>query len=115
MRILAVFAAVLALAACAPGQGPSTAPQIDAGACAANGGTVKPVCRMQKPACIFNYADAGKACTDSDQCKGRCVLADGAEPAADGSAAGICEADNDVCGCSTEIVGGKAQPGLCVD
>jgi hypothetical protein len=115
MRVLAVLAAILALAACAPGQGPSTAPDIDAGACAANGGTVKPVCRMRKPACIFAYSDAGKSCTDSEQCKGRCVAADGAMPEPGGAVAGVCEADNDVCGCSTEIIDGKAQAGRCVD
>lgn len=116
MRLLAVFAAVLALAACAPlGDRPSSTPQIDVGACRANGGTVKPVCRMQKPACIFVHKDAGKSCTDSDQCEGRCVAADGAMPEGGVAAAGVCEADNDVCGCSTEIIGGKAQAGRCVD
>jgi len=118
MRILAAVIALFALAACAPmsgGEGPATAPSIDVAACTANGGTVKPVCRMQKPACIFAYADAGKSCTDSDQCKGRCIAAEGAMPEGGATVAGICEADNDLCGCSTEIVGGKAVAGRCVD
>lgn len=118
MRIFAALAAVLALAACAPtldGAPTSTPPTVDAAACKANGGTVKPVCRMQRPACIFTYKDAGKACTDSDQCEGRCIAADGAMPGDGETVAGVCEVDNDICGCSTEIVGGKAQAGRCVD
>ncbi len=118
MRVLAALAAVLALAACAPTvRDGSTGldPTVDVAACKANGGTVKPVCRMQRPACIFTYKDAGKACTDSDQCEGRCIAADGAMPADGAAVAGICETDNDLCGCSTEILGGKAQAGRCVD
>lgn len=114
----AIFAALtlLALAACAPmGEGPSTGPSVDIAACTANGGKVKPICRMQKPACIFDYADAGKACTDSQQCRGRCIAADGAMPDAGAVVVGVCEADNDVCGCSTEIIDGKATAGRCVD
>jgi hypothetical protein len=116
MRIVLAALVLLALTACAPmGDGPSTGPAVDVAACTANGGKVKPVCRMQKPACIFDYADAGKACSDSDQCQGRCVAAEGAMPEGGVAAKGVCEADNDVCGCSTEIVGGKAVAGRCVD
>jgi len=116
MRIILSAFALLALAACAPmTEGPATAPTVDIAACTANGGEVKPICRMQKPACIFTYKDAGKACTDSEQCEGRCVAADGAMPEGGAVVAGVCEVDNDVCGCSTEIVGGKAQAGRCVD
>lgn len=116
MRILLSAFALLALAACAPmTEGPTTAPTVDIAACTANGGEVKPICRMQKPACIFTYKDAGKACTDSDQCEGRCVAADGAMPEGGATVAGVCETDNDVCGCSAEIVGGKAVAGRCVD
>ncbi|MES2035225.1 MAG: hypothetical protein V4466_13715 [Pseudomonadota bacterium] len=117
MRLAALAATLLfALTACAPmTTGPATPPTVDVAACAANGGTVKPVCRMQKPACIFTFDDAGKSCTDSDQCKGRCIAADGAMPSDGAAVAGVCEADNDICGCSTEIIGGKAQAGRCVD
>lgn len=115
MRRLAALIALLALAACAPmGEGPSSAPTVDAAACVANGGTVKKVCRMQRPACIFNNPDAGKSCTDSSQCKGRCTIED-ERPEVGAKAIGTCEADNDLCGCSTEIIDGKATAGRCVD
>ncbi len=115
MRAVLAVLTLLALAACAPmGEGPATGPSVDIAACTANGGKVKPICRMQKPACIFDYADAGKSCTDSSQCSGRCVIED-EMPEVGARAIGVCEADNDVCGCSTEIIDGKATAGRCVD
>lgn len=115
MRVLVALLAVLTLAACAPmGQGPSTPPPVDAASCKANGGVVKPVCRMQRPACIFTYSDADKSCTDSSQCKGRCVIKD-EFPEVGAKAIGVCEADNDLCGCSAEVIDGKATAGRCVD
>ncbi len=115
MRRLAALIAVLALAACAPmGEGPTTAPPVDAAACVANGGVVKKVCRMQRPACIFAYSDAGKTCTDSSQCKGRCVIED-EFPEVGAKAIGVCERDNDLCGCSAEVIDGRATAGRCVD
>jgi hypothetical protein len=115
MRTAFAALILLALAACAPiGEGLSTGPAVDVAACTANGGKVKPICRMRKPACIFDYADAGKTCTDSEQCSGRCVIED-EMPEVGARAIGVCEADNDVCGCSTEIIDGKTTAGRCVD
>lgn len=112
MRLLAALAAVLALAACAPVDAPRPEPTseatLDVAACKAEGGAVMPVCRMQKPMCVLPYKDAGKTCTDNDQCEGRCV-AEG-----ETATAGTCEADNDPCGCVTEMVGGKPRT-ICVD
>lgn len=110
MRLPAILAALVTLVACAPvpTPKPAPAPAIDAAACAARGGTVTPVCRMQRPMCVLRYSDAGKACTDSDQCQGRCVGED------ETATVGVCEADSDPCGCTTEIIGGKGQT-RCVD
>jgi len=119
MRILPLLTFLL-VTACAPIAAPSpppVAPSVppsssagpDQDACAARGGTIRPVCRMQRPACVIAYEDAGKACTDGDQCEGRCVVLTG-----DGSKGGVCEADSDPCGCTTELIGGVPSS-ICVD
>lgn len=114
MRKLITAFALLVVAACAPVASPS-APTIsppeatlDVAACKAEGGAVMPVCRMQRPMCVLPYKDAGKSCTDNDQCDGRCV-AEG-----ETATAGTCEADNDPCGCVTEMVDGKPRT-ICID
>lgn len=114
-----ILAATLALvmAACAPAPPPpvvtSTGP--DVAQCAAKGGTVRPVCRMQKPACVIAYADAGKTCSDKSDCQGRCLYR--GEAPADPAAAvtGQCQANSDPCGCFTTVVKGHVGPGMCVD
>ncbi|WP_421932454.1 hypothetical protein [Phenylobacterium sp.] len=114
-----ILAATLALvmAACAPAPPPpvvtSTGP--DVAQCAAKGGTVRPVCRMQKPACVIAYADAGKTCADKSDCQGRCLYR--GEAPADPAAAvtGQCQANSDPCGCFTTVVKGHVGPGMCVD
>ncbi|WP_292052528.1 hypothetical protein [Brevundimonas sp. UBA5866] len=86
-------------------------------ACAAQGGTFKPVGRAQTMRCVLNYSDAGKICSDSSQCQGDCL----AEPATTGSTTagsathGRCAPTSDRFGCRTEIRNGVAQPTLCID
>jgi hypothetical protein len=119
MRILPLLVLLL-LTACAPVSAPSSPPvapstpppssaRPDDVACAARGGTIRSVCRIQRLAGVFAYEDAGKACTDGDQCEGRCVVLTG-----DGSKGGVCEADSDPCGCTTELIGGVPSS-ICVD
>src|SRR5262245_49464496 len=95
MRILIALAA-LALAACSPADSPpATEPAptpatpapatqtpaqatpapapVDQASCATSGGEWRPVCRMQQPACVMTFADAGKPCTDGDDCAGDCL------------------------------------------
>ncbi|HOZ27821.1 MAG TPA: hypothetical protein PLH23_11120 [Hyphomonadaceae bacterium] len=136
MRILIALAALAITAACTPSpapsepaptpapvtssETPSTAPEqivaTDEASCKTQGGDWRPVCRMQKPACITTFPDAGKACTDGSQCAGDCVASPDAG-FADGSAAatGICAANNDPCGCKQKIEDGKATAAICVD
>ena len=86
----------------------------DPEACAKAGGSLRPVCRMQKPMCLITFTDAGKSCTDGSQCaSGRCT-AKLADPSG-GAASGRCAATNDPCGCYTRIEDGVAQPTICVD
>lgn len=82
-------------------------------ACYAAGGNVRRVCRSQRYMCVMPYKDAGTVCSDSSQCEGRCV-GDPDEAPTGGQMAGRCEADNDPCGCTIEIIAGVART-LCVD
>jgi hypothetical protein len=126
MKRLALIAALL-LAACQPvpekgdlGFGnepdPVQVPESAAAAdCIARNGTMQPVGRMQTMQCVVRYADAGKRCTDSDQCAGECRTADAARPAEGASVAGICQATSNQFGCFTRVEDGKAEATLCVD
>lgn len=88
---------------------------IDVKACRAAGGSIRPVCKRQVPACVTPYQDAGRRCTDSSQCDGRCILEIDHEPAPDEQVWGRCEQDDDPCGCKIEVVGGKMGAGGCYD
>ena len=133
-RILIATVAVL-LAACQPipasdgtteiaaivpaGQtviGPSVAGSEDAAACARAGGKMLPQGRMQSVRCVITYADAGRRCTDGDDCAGDCRVGDVANPPAAGApAVGQCQASSSRFGCYTTVEGGKAEATLCVD
>jgi hypothetical protein len=115
--LVAVLA--LALASCAPAPGLDEAPgavqSLSPTACAARGGTMTPVGRMQTMQCVVTYGDAGKACTDGAQCQGDC-RADPAVTLREGqSARGVCQASSNRFGCFTTIKGGKAEATLCID
>jgi hypothetical protein len=117
-RRLVALAAVLMLSACMGGKPPpAPSPAVNSGdpaACGAAGGTIRPVCRLQRPMCVIPYADAGKACTSNSQCAGGCIY-DGAPIAANGATTGQCRQNNDPCGCVEHVDGGKKVGGLCVD
>lgn len=134
-----VLAGALALAACAPQDGPQPPvkpPATPAGetsrpggfaremsaadraACEQSGGTVQRRGRIGMEQCVHRFADAGKTCTDTSQCEGKCVASAGAvspdKPAA-GPITGQCQADDKLYGCYAEVVGGKAPAAICVD
>jgi len=128
-RILIAVAAVL-MAACQPmpaSDAPtefaevtpaaqSAAGSEDAAACARAGGKMLPQGRMQSVRCVITYADAGRRCTDGDDCAGDCRVEDVANaPAAGTNAVGQCQASSSRFGCYTTIEGGKAEATLCVD
>lgn len=85
----------------------------EAAACAARGGNYQPVCLMGRPMCVLPHADAGKSCTDSSQCEGRCVVENGADPGK--QVTGVCSRNNNPCGCFTLVQNGVSQPTLCAD
>ena len=96
--------------------GPSVAGSEDAAACARAGGKMLPQGRMQSLRCVISYADAGRRCTDGDDCAGGCRVGDVANPPAAGApAVGQCQASSSRFGCYTTVEGGKAEATLCVD
>lgn len=118
MKTLAAIALTALLAACAPTAvtpAPTPAPSADAQACAAQGGTIQPVCRRQVPACVISFKDAGKVCRDDADCQGRCLYK--GEPPADREAqvTGRCQATSNPCGCFAEVEAGRYTRGVCID
>jgi hypothetical protein len=137
MRKLIVLAAFALSAACAPSPAPTPtaepapvpapvvapmpeAPQTvtpiaDEASCKTAGGDWRPICRMQNLSCVITYPDAGKACSDGDDCAGNCEAPVTGAPAVGQPATGVCSTNSDPCGCKTGIEDGKATATLCVD
>jgi hypothetical protein len=129
--LVAAFGA-LALVGCAPQDGPQppTPPvggekgqnqsysrdmgTADRAACEAEGGSVQRRGMLGMEQCVHAYADAGKQCTDSSQCQGKCVGSAGAV-SPDKPASGTCQADDRLYGCYAEVRQGKAVNAICVD
>lgn len=119
MRLMLTAVAAFALAACSPmtGQSPDAASpgQSAEAACAAQGGTLQRVGRLQSVQCVIAYADAGKRCTDGDQCGGDCLVPEGTNVAAGTAAVGQCAPTSNRFGCATRVEDGKADATLCID
>jgi putative hemolysin len=123
MRIRVVIAA-LVVAACSPAAeppapaepAPTATPAADQASCIAKSGEWRPVCRMQQPACVMTFADAGKACTDGDDCAGDCMAPNSAGFAPTGATvSGVCAVNDDPCGCKQTVESGKATAAICID
>jgi len=126
---LFVAAAFAFLCACAPKTetAETTAPvvQTAAGAasdstgltnCAARGGVIDTVGRMQRQVCRVPFADAGKTCRNKSDCQGRCIYdreEGGGEPT--GAVTGQCQRYATQFGCFSEVDGGKIKSTICVD
>lgn len=124
MRFAVVMVALAALAV--NGCAPAAPPQSQAGgqsfardmsaadraSCTAAGGRVERRGRLGAELCVRPFADAGKACTDSAQCEGKCVAQGNTDVPA---TAGQCQADDRLFGCYAEIQGGRTASTLCVD
>ncbi len=124
--IRAVLAAVaLMLAACAqpamtmPPTQPEAPARVDWQAaqnveqCSTIGGEWRPICMMGKPACVVTFKDAGKSCSDSSECSGRCITKTSAQPGSE--TRGICTTNSDPCGCFQLVTKGQADYPLCAD
>lgn len=82
-------------------------------ACVQSGGFVERAGMLGAERCTKPFSDAGLVCTDSGQCQGQCRGTLDTDMGAD--VTGVCQATDNPFGCFTEIFGGKAGPGLCVD
>ena len=83
--------------------------------CEQLGGRWTAIGRAQNWTCLVDYPDAGKACTDTAQCQGRCLV-QGEFLAAGKPAAGVCQRDaSQRFGCRQPVENGVAGPVLCVD
>ncbi|WP_296816184.1 hypothetical protein [Brevundimonas sp.] len=128
MRHVLTALVLVLVAACAPApapvsagdqwsEAPVSAPPAppdspEARACADEGGTLRPVCRMQSLQCVVEYSDAGRACRDGDDCQGDCRADVGAQGQ---SVVGQCQASSDPCGCFAVVENGRVEHALCVD
>jgi len=125
MRCLMIAVAALLASACSPMTGPpitggsagSPLPgqSVEVTACAARGGEIRRVGRMQSEQCVIKYGDALKPCADNGQCLGDCRVEGDIGTPADASVSGRCQVDSDRFGCHTTIAAGKAEPTLCID
>ena len=87
---------------------------IDIQDCKRRGGEVRGVCMFGIPACVTPYADAGIACRDSSQCAGQCLY-DGDDAGVGTNATGVCQENDDPCGCFTEVWAGRITTTICSD
>ncbi|KHL26072.1 hypothetical protein PK98_05940 [Croceibacterium mercuriale] len=121
LRHSLIVAGLAVLAACAPVSqeeptpvGPNSTMAVSAAAaCRAGGGLVQRRGRMQAELCVQPFADAGKTCTDGDQCAGDCIT----EAAQQGGTqvSGQCQADDRPFGCFAKVEDGRATGGICID
>jgi hypothetical protein len=71
---------------------------------------------MQQPACVMTFSDAGKPCTDGDDCAGDCMAKTDAGFAQTGATTpGLCAVNDDPCGCKQTVEDGKATAAICID
>jgi len=93
--------------------GPSKAMQI----CVNSGGTLQARGKSGRVTCVHPYADAGRSCTSSADCQGRCLADRGPDglPTLGAQTPGHCQADDRLYGCYAQVEGGKARAAICVD
>lgn len=121
LRFVASFCLTVLLAACSSTPHADTAADAaaagastDAAACAAQGGELRPLGRLQRVQCVVPYADAGKTCSSKRDCSGQCLASD--DVVAGTTASGTCQRDaSENFGCRQRIDNGIAQGTICVD
>ena len=74
--------------------------------CYAAGGTPHQISFFTE-GCIRPYADAGKVCTDGDQCEGECIYSGKGFPQAGTEVSGACEAKTGTLSCRALVTKGK--------
>jgi hypothetical protein len=86
-------------------------------ACLAKGGEVQPLGRLQYEACVVHFRDAGKRCSSSRQCLGKCLYPEGRPQPLNlrRRVVGQCQKTSNPFGCHTYVEHGRLKPGPCVD
>jgi hypothetical protein len=122
VRRMMALPALTAMLSCAPAPPPAVPGlRVDAAACRAQGGFIAGRRAFGTRRCVIPFADAGRSCTDSDQCAGRCLFDYRGSafslqgPPPEREAAGRCEADNGTLGCHSEVRNGRIARPVCVD
>lgn len=87
----------------------------DAKECGTMGGHIQPVCLSGEKVCLTDYTDAGKACSSSTECQGKCVYAGPEGKAVGDSVMGQCEENNNPCGCWQLVEKGELHAQICAD
>lgn len=86
--------------------------------CLRSGGLVERRGRMGAELCVHRYSDAGKVCSDKRDCLGKCIGRPAAGSPGDhptGRVTGLCQADDRLFGCYSEIENGREVRAICVD
>jgi putative hemolysin len=86
--------------------------------CARQGGSLQSRGRAGTVMCVVPYSDAGKSCSSSRECRGRCLadrLPDGALSSEGQPILGRCQPDDKLFGCFAELEGGKVVKSMCID
>jgi len=84
--------------------------------CDAAGGVVQQAGRLGWQHCVQSFADAGKACSGSEDCLGECRIDGNAGAISPGTPVqGVCQANDAPFGCYTTVEDGKAGMSICVD
>lgn len=125
MKLAILIASLAALAAASSAATPPRQDQsrdmseADRAACLQRGGFTAHYGMLGLEGCYFRYADAGKRCTGSNDCKGRCIHqgSDAYEdrPKPGRTAIGRCEATSAQFGCYTLVEHGRSRGRMCVD
>ena len=116
MKITFSYLALAVIFGAGCGSQPVKKAELSSEACQAQGGTLRKVCKEGTPFCVKPFQDGGQGCTDSAECDGRCVIELTSRGGASQSAklrVGVCERDNDPCGCRREVGEGMADNALC--
>ena len=83
--------------------------------CEAVGGEVRPAGLLGAENCIQTYADAGKACSDTSDCQGLCMVTGEFVDMDSATNTGQCQVTDSPFGCYQTVENGRATPALCVD
>lgn len=94
---------------------PSKSVEMLAKECLAKGGEYTKEGRLQAYRCVQQFSDAGKSCSDSSECQGKCTGSDTSIVAGTSNVTGTCAANDSPFGCRQTIEGGVAKGFLCVD